>query len=53
VGEHVGSESDKDAPTHPQEGTVKIWIESRENSSLGSIILLSNKARRSRVDSCS
>ena len=43
---HVGPKSDKDVPTHPQEGTAKIWIEGRENSSLGPIIPLSNEAHR-------
>jgi MFS family permease len=53
LGVHVGPESDKGAPIHPQEGTAKIWIEGRDASSLGPIIRLSNEARRSRVDSCS
>ena len=57
LGVHVGPESDNSAPTHPQEGTVKIWIEGPVTSSLGSslgpIIPLSNKASRSSVDSCS
>ena len=46
---HVEPKSDKCAPTHPQEGTLKIRIEGPDTSSLGPIIPLSNKARRSRV----
>ena len=34
-GVRAGPQSDKSAPTHPQEGTVKIWIEGRDASSLG------------------
>jgi hypothetical protein len=53
LGVHVGPESDKCAPIYPQEGTVKIWIEGRDTSRLGSIISLSNEARTSRVAPCS
>src|SRR5687767_9069161 len=48
-----GPESDEGAPTHPQEGTVKIWIEGRDTSSPGPIMPLSNESRRSRVAPCS
>src|SRR5215217_2149043 len=48
LGAHVGPESDKSAPTHPQEGTVKIWIEGRDTSSLGPIPIKRSPQKQAR-----
>jgi hypothetical protein len=37
-GAHVGPQSDKSAPTHPQQGAVEIRIEARDTSSLAPIM---------------
>ena len=44
LGEHVVPESGKSAPTHHQEGTVKIRIEGPDTSSLGPTIPLSKRS---------
>jgi hypothetical protein len=48
-----GAKVGQERPYPPSRRDVEILIEGPDTSSLGSIILLSNKARRSRVDSCS